>query len=96
MKFSLTENLYYVPGDVLSVMPVNSEEAVREFFKLFSDRQNDINENTIIRVNERYADMPVPDCLQGGYLHLKTLVKEYWNLNVSFSLATNIAIYCSL
>ncbi len=75
--------MHYIPGDVLTIKPKNSNEAVQRFFNLFLDRNYEINENVVVSVTEVYSDMPVPYSLQKPF-HLRTVVQNYWDLNVSW------------
>lgn len=81
IKFT-AENLQYSPGDVLMIKPQNSDKAVNKFFEMFNDRREEICENYIINVNKRFDDMPVPYALQVP-VNFRTIVKEYFDLNVS-------------
>ncbi|XKL63323.1 hypothetical protein PGB90_005687 [Kerria lacca] len=80
IKFT-SENLHYTSGDVLMIRPRNSIKTVQQFFDIFSERKNEIKEDVIIRVIEKYPDMPVPFALQKP-VKLRTIVEQYWDLNM--------------
>ncbi|XP_055323259.1 NADPH-dependent diflavin oxidoreductase 1 [Sitodiplosis mosellana] len=75
-----SDNLHWQPGDVLVVRPQNSDAQVDELFEIFKEYDFDFGPNTIIKLSEIDAEMPVPDYLNIP-LPLKTIAKQLWDLN---------------
>ncbi|XP_014252208.1 NADPH-dependent diflavin oxidoreductase 1 isoform X2 [Cimex lectularius] len=85
IKFkSLEPNLEYYPGDVAIVMPENSVENVEKFLSLLSspNREEKLFGDTVIKLENVYSEMPVPEALQHPFT-LYECTKKFWDLNCS-------------
>lgn len=64
------------------VKPKNNVQLVQKFFDLFAETNDKVNADVVLSIGEISVDMPVPFALQKP-ISLNTLVKQYWDLNVS-------------
>jgi len=88
IKLSVLQELSYNPGDVLVLVPQNSDQNVRRLFDVLNENRNThcrIDANTIVQLVERNKDLPVPEMIKRPII-LMDCAKKYWDLNVSFLL----------
>lgn len=81
----MPKSLQYSPGDVLMLVPQNSEKNVQLLFDIINKERSGsevIDPNTLVRVSEKDGDLPVPETLRHP-IRLLECAKKYWDLNVS-------------
>lgn len=74
-----TDGIKYFPGDVLVLRPKNLPVQVDYFLRVLKENNVDIESNTVLKITEKSAEMPVPKHLQYQVTFQK-LCEEYFDL----------------
>lgn len=84
LKFDKPNDLNYQPGDVLMLVPQNSQEKTDVLFKILNENRGDdqkFHGCDLVQIMAKDADMPVPEPLRHP-IRLSECAKKYWDLNV--------------
>ncbi|XP_054735753.1 NADPH-dependent diflavin oxidoreductase 1 isoform X2 [Anastrepha obliqua] len=80
LSFSFPSSIKWNAGDVLDLRPANSDEQVSQFFALVKEHNLGFNEETIVKLETVYDDMPVP-LAYAKPVNIRMLAKYIWDLN---------------
>lgn len=80
LRFTFPFDFGWNPGDILKVLPQNSDETLADFFDILSSSVYGFNEKTVVKFRQIHEEMPLPL----AYRHpatLKMMAKYYWDLS---------------
>ncbi|CAD7002325.1 NADPH-dependent diflavin oxidoreductase 1 isoform X2 [Ceratitis capitata] len=80
LRFDFPSDVKWNAGDVLELVPSNSDEQVLKFFELVKEHNLDFNEKTIVKLESAYDDMPVP-FVYAAPISVGMLAKYVWDLS---------------
>ncbi|XP_011196040.2 NADPH-dependent diflavin oxidoreductase 1 [Zeugodacus cucurbitae] len=80
LSFEFPSNVKWNAGDVLDLRPTNSDEQVQTFFELVKEHNLEFNENTVVKLETVYDDMPVP-LAYAHPVNIGMLAKYIWDLS---------------
>lgn len=84
IKLRIPDSLMYNSGDVLMLVPQNSDKNVEQLFDILNRGRkfaNRITPDSLVQVVTKDKDLPIPEALSSP-ISLAECAKKYWDLNV--------------
>uniref|UniRef100_A0A1A9X523 NADPH-dependent diflavin oxidoreductase 1 n=1 Tax=Glossina brevipalpis TaxID=37001 RepID=A0A1A9X523_9MUSC len=80
IQFKITDDVTWLPGDIIEIHPHNSEKQIDDFFALVQEHEFDFDSNTVVRISSNYQDMLLPKCYSKP-LSVRQMATYIWDLS---------------